>query len=540
MRISLRALLAGWAVVLIAPASAFAQDLRQRIDERIAAAYPNYDKCAAPVASDAEFLRRATLDLNGTIPRAADTRAFLADSSSDKRAKLVDKLIAGPAFARRMEQFFDVMLMERRRDGKVPRAVWEEYLRTSFERNKPYDQLVKEILSADGADPKARGPAKFYLDRDLEPNVVTRDIGRLFLGRNMQCAQCHDSPIVADYKQEHYFGILAYLNRSFLFPNAQVPTAVIGEKAEGEVSFMSVFDKSKAQKATGPKMLNSKAVPEPKFEKGKEYKVAPAANVKPVPNFSRRAQLAGDIIATESFRRNAANRLWAMMMGRGLVQPLEFDHSSNPASHPELLKLLADEFAAHKFDVKWFVRELALSKIYQRSSAAPANLKEAPPDRYLTGILKPLAPEQFAYAMMQATGLTDSERQALGKNDTDAALSAKLAPRAQPFVQMFGSQPGQPEDNFVATLDQTLFLKHGNLVRGFIVVRPGNLLDRIGKLADATAIADELFLSIFTRPATDEEKKDVAELLKDAKDRNGLLSEAIWAMLASEEFRFNH
>jgi hypothetical protein len=527
-------------IAVMSASSAIAQDLHQRIDQQIAAGYPGYEKSAAKSASDAEFFRRATLDLNGTIPRAVETRAFLADNDSAKRAKLIDKLIASPAFARRMQQFFNVMLMERRADAKVPRAAWDEFLLSSFAQNKPYDQLVNTILSADGADPKDRGPAKFYLDRGFEPNIVTRDIGRLFLGRNMQCAQCHDSPIVDDYKQEHYFGIMAYFNRSFLFPNAQAPAAVIAEKAEGEVSFTSVFDKSKAQKSTGPKMPGGKSAAEPRFDKGKEYKVAPAANVKPVPNFSRRARLAADVVASESFRRTAANRLWAMMMGRGLVQPLDFDHSNNPPSHPELLKLLADEFAAHKFDVKWFVKELALSKTYQLSSELPSHVKDAPPDRYLCANLKPLTPEQFAYAMMQATGLTDSERQSLGKNDSDAALNAKLAPRVPPFVQMFGSQPGQPEDAFLATVDQTLFVKHGNLIRSFIVLRAGNLLDRIVKLTDAGAIADELFLSILTRPATDEEKHDIAAFLNDAKDRSAVLSETIWAMTASAEFRFNH
>src|SRR5207249_636694 len=123
-------------------------------------------------------LRRAYLDLNGTIPTAAEAKAFLEDTSPDKRAKLIDRLLASPAYARRMAQFFDVVLMERRREAKVPQAAWEEYLRSSFAANKPYDALAREILSADGADTKNRGPAKFYLDRDLEPNLVTRDIGR--------------------------------------------------------------------------------------------------------------------------------------------------------------------------------------------------------------------------------------------------------------------------------------------------------------------------------------------------------------------------
>jgi hypothetical protein len=227
-------------------------------------------------------------------------------------------------------------------------------------------------------------------------------------------------------------------------------------------------------------------------------------------------------------------------MGRGLVQPLDLDHKDNPPSHAELLTLLANELAEHKFDLKWFLKEVALSQTYQRSSETPAALKDPPADRYLVGCLKPLGPEQFGYALLQATGYADAERLALAKNLTDTALNAKLAPQLPTFVRMFGSQPGQAEDSFESRLDQTLFLKHGGTIRGFIAVRAGNLLDRLNKMTDANAIADELFLSIYTRPATDDEKKDIAEVLKDAKDRTAALSEAIWAMLASAEFRFNH
>lgn len=517
-----------------------AQSLPQRIDELIAKAYPNYEKQAAALASDAEFLRRVTLDLNGTLPTGDETRSFLADKDTDKRNKLIDKLLASPAYARRMTWHFDTMLLERRNGNKVARPQWEEFLRTSFEANKPLDQLVKDILSADGVDAKTRGPAKFYLDRDLEPNLVTRDIGRVFLGRNLQCAQCHDSPVIDDYKQEHYYGIQAFLNRSYLFPSDKVATAVIAEKAEGEISFTSVFDKAKAIKSTGPKMPSGKTVAEPKFDKGKEYKVAPAKDVRPVPNFSRREQLANSIVDSPYFARNAANRLWALMMGRGIVHPLDLDHKDNPPSHPELLDLLAKEFIAHKHDIKWLLREIAQSKTYQRSSEIPSQLKDVPSDRYLVAEMKPLSPEQFAYAIMQATGHTDAERLALGKNLNDAALNTRLASQTPTFVRMFGSQPGIPEDSFLATLDQTLFFKHNAAIRTYINVRPGGLIDRVSKITDTNAIADELFLSVFIRPATPDEKKDIAELLKDAKDKNAVLTEAIWAMVASAEFRFNH
>src|SRR5262245_52454477 len=441
--------------------------LSERIDTLIAAGHRDYAKAAAPIAGDDEFLRRVYLDLVGRIPAAGEARAFFANQSPFKRIRVIDALLASPECARRLGQYIDVALMDRRHDAKVPRAAWEEFLRSSFAADKPYDQLIREILSADGADPRARAAAKFFLDRDLDPQVITRDIGRLFLGRNIQCSQCHDHPLYDDYKQDEYYGIQAFFNRTFLFPNAQAPSAVIAEKAEGEMSFTNVFDKAKVQKSTAPRVPGRLPVADPKIEKGKEYIVAPAKDVKPVPVYSRFSRLAAAITAGDNpvFRRTAANRWWAFLMGRGLVHPLDQDHSGNPPSHPALLDLLGDEFAAHKFDVKWLLREIALSQTYQRSSFAAPGAKDIGPAKFAVAPLKPLSPEQFAYALMQATGFTDAERAALGDNLNEASLHARLGPQAGPFLNTFGARPGEPEDKFVATLDQTLFLKHGGSIR---------------------------------------------------------------------------
>jgi hypothetical protein len=529
--------------LLTLPGFAFAADpLHARIDKHIAAGQGDQKKLAAPRAGDEEFCRRVYLDLVGTTPPVAELNNFLADSAKDKRTKLIDKLLASPGYARRMAWHFDVMLMERRNDAKVPRAAWEEYLRAVFAENKPYDAFVRELLSADGADPKTRPAAKFFLDRDFEPHLVTKDIGRVFLGRNMQCAQCHDHPTIDDYKQADYYGIQAYLNRSFMFPNAQVPTAVLAEKAEGDVSFMSVFDKAKKLNSTLPRMPGGKPVEEPKAEKGKEYKVAPAPNVKPVPTYSRRELLAGAVTSAENkaFARNAVNRIWAMMMGRGIVNPVDMDHGNNPPSHPELLNELAAEFVKHKYDLKWLVREIALSDAYQRSSETPAGLDDPPADRYLIAIMKPLGPEQFAYAAMQATGHTDAERAALGAKWTEAQLDARLATRLGPFRSMLGRGGDATADNFSATLDQTLFLKYGAAVRGLLTPRAGNLTDRLNKLTNPDAVAEELFAAVLSRRPTADEKKDVADALKNTTDRGKTMNELVWALVASAEFRFNH
>jgi hypothetical protein len=536
-------LLFTFCLLTFAPWSAFAEaPLHERIDQAIAAAVPDFVHHAAGPASDAEFLRRVYLDLTGTIPTAAEARAFLKDSSPGKRQTLIDRLLASPEYTRHLATVLDVMLMERRRDRYVPHEQWLEYLRSSVAANKPWDQMVREILSSDGADSETRPATKFYLEREAEPNLVTRDISRMFLGTNLQCCQCHDHPRIDDYKQAHYYGLFAFLNRSSLVVDQKLKMAVLSEKADGEVTFQSVFDPAKVTKSTGPRLPEAPAIKEPAIEKGKEYLTPPAAKARAVPRFSRRALL-GPALAradNEQFKRNIVNRLWALMMGRGLVQPLDLDHSANPPSHPELLKLLADDIAARKFDMRGFLRELALSQTYQRSSEQSSPGKEPESTSYTIAFLKPLTPEQLAWSLMQATGLTDAERQSLGKKANEATLYARLSANVAPFVRTFGNPPGQAQE-FDARLDQALFLSNGSTVRGWLSPRTGNLIDRLTRLTNTDALAEELYLSVFTRLPSAEERKDAAEFLTArSKDRLAALQDMAWALLASAEFRFNH
>jgi hypothetical protein len=330
---------------------------------------------AAPIVDDAEFLRRVSLDLIGVPPSVDKLREFLADSSPDKRAAAVDRLLSHPRYARHMAEIFDVMLMERRANQNVSADEWHQYLLKAFRENRPYNELAKEILEADGAEPHPRAAVRFYLDRQADPNLLTRDVGRIFFGRDLQCAQCHDHPLVDDYHQADYHGLLAFFSSgaAFTAPAPDGKTYYV-EKAGTELTFESVFDHEKHR--TGAKLLGYEELQEPALYPDEQYEVKPTDAVRPVPKFSRRAKLAE--LATNgsnsAFNENIANRLWAHMMGRGLVEPVDFHHSSNPPSNPALLKLLGEQFAATGFDLKAFWRELALTQTYQRSIEPPAEL----------------------------------------------------------------------------------------------------------------------------------------------------------------------
>ncbi|MBI3409312.1 MAG: DUF1800 family protein [Planctomycetes bacterium] len=518
--------------------------LHERIDKQIESGAANFDRTAAAAANDAEFLRRLFLDVKGVIPSATEARAFLEDKSLDKRQKVIDRLLASDAYAWHMRDVFDVLLMDRRPEKNVKAAEWREFLQSSFTANKSYDRLVAEILSADGVEPKSRPAARFLLDRNAEPHQLTRDISRLFLGMNLHCCQCHDHPLVDAYKQEFYYGIYAFLSRSFVFTDKANKQAVLVEKGDGDVTFQSVFMKQ-VTKNTGPRLPSGPVLTEPKLDKGQEYVVPYKPGEKPQPKFSRRSHLAGQITGPENprFARAAANRLWSIYFGRGIVDPVEYDHPANPPSHPELLNQLAEDFAARKYDMKAFIREILLSRTYQRSSEAPSADSESDPRTFAVAALRPLSPEQLAWSMMQATGLLDAERKAQGAKVNEAATRTKLAGNVQTFVNLFGSQPGTPTDpsQFEATLDQTLFVSNGNLLRDWLAQRPGSLTHRLAEIKESGSLAEELYLSVLSRLPSADESKEVADFLaRRSSDRSVALQDLAWALLSSAEFRFNH
>ena len=184
-------------------AAADALPLHTRIDRHVATGQVG---SLAVQASDGEFIRRLHLDLTGRIPSSAEARDFIDNKSVDKRLEAINALLASPEYARHMAAVFDVMLMERRADKYVKTPAWRGYLRDAFAANKPWDTLAAEIIGTDGNRTGVpHAAAKFILDREAEPNLVTRDLARKFFGMDLQCAQCHDHPNVDDYYQRDYY-----------------------------------------------------------------------------------------------------------------------------------------------------------------------------------------------------------------------------------------------------------------------------------------------------------------------------------------------
>lgn len=572
LTISSRVLFANILVVAsILPAYLAAAEvpLHKLIDQRIDASLAKQKLTAAAPASDAEFMRRVYLDLTGTIPDSKTARAFIEDADVQKRTKLIDDLLASKNYATHMATVFDVMLMERRPDKYVTTPEWRTFLAESFGSNKPLNVLVAEILGADGVDEKMRPAAKFYLDRAVAKDLLVRDIGRLFLGVDLQCAQCHDHPEIDDYLHQHYHGLSVFVagSKTFKQPDGKF---VLQEVVMREVEFASVFEPDKTNK-TGPRLLDA-LMEVPEVKEGEKYVEKPSRTVRSVPKFSLRKLLSERLPSEETpeFARAMANRLWAMLMGRGIVHPLDMHHSDNPPSHPELLNELATRMSSSKYDVKDFLRELTLSATYQQSSFVPDGIdpETLPADSFAVANMKGLSPEQLFESLLVATRASavleqqidqaleeEAATKATPKPDSETPVTeepnaekiaearrVKRAARVAEFVTMFGSVPGQPEGEFAASLPQALFLANSETLSTWVPARLGNLTEQLTGLDDSTTIADELYLSVLSRMPEDDERILVKEHLEAAgkEDRPKAVAALVWSLLASAEFRLNH
>lgn len=527
--------LGAWLLMLTASSAWSQEPLHVRIDQLIEA---KAGGALAAQASDAEFHRRVYLDLAGRSPSIDETRAFLTDTASDKQERLIDRLLASEDHARRLAQVLHVMLMERLGDHEE----WQKFLRTSVKANKPWDQLVREIVNPDANNEQTRGSALWYSKRlenygqnPVDLPALVRDIGRHFLGVDVQCAQCHDHLFVDDYKQEHYAGLFAFVGHATLRTDLKFP-AVALRPLDKKVDFMSVFVKE--PKSVGPKLPGGEEVAIPVLAENEKFEQPPdpAKGVAGIPKFNTLRILSEQLPRAENslFTRNIANRLWWLMLGRGLVQPLDLHHAGNPPSHPELLDLLSKELAAHQFDMRWLLRELALSKTYQRSSFATVeSLVSAPPESYRLGLEKPLSSEQLLASLRQALG--GPKPLAIPEGDKSwADWQAR-------FDKALANPPREPEVEHSPSVKAALFLMNDSEVLKWLKPEADNLTARLAGMQDAVPLADELYLSVLARPAADDEKQAVAEYLTARMDRReAAVRSLVWSLISSNEFCANH
>jgi len=522
------------------------EPLHVQIDQQIVAAAKD-TPIQAP-AGDAEFLRRVYLDFAGRIPTTDEAKAFLDDRSDQKREKLIDQLLDAPEYPRRMAELFHVMLMERRGENEE----WTKFLQHAFTQNTPWDEIARAIVKPPADEETRRGAAYFMTARLVKEGAMaavdvpalTRDVGRMLAGIDLQCAECHDHLNIEDYKQRDFQGLHVVFENVQTRGDAGFP-AITEKIMKQKKEYASVFVQQQEQ--TGPVVPGGKEIEIVVYEGDEAYLVAPDKKKRTPgqPKFSPLTELATGLASkdNELFCKNIANRLWFVMMGRGLVEPLDLQHTVNPPSHPELLDLLAKQFAEHDFDIKWMLRELAMTQTYQRTSVLPAG--EAPAaETYAVALERRISAEQLFRNVLVATG----ELEAQGKHwnlppaeiDQFVSESEELKALEATFIKVFANPPKEAEIEIAPTVKAALFLMHEKALLKVLQPRAGNLTGRVAQ-AQSDQVADALFLAILSRQPTAEDREDVKQFLANhPDDKPTAITQLAWALLASTEFCVNH
>ena len=496
---------------------------------------------AAP-ASDSVWMRRVWLDLVGRPPTAEETEAFLARTDSSKRQQMVDELLESREHARHLAEVFDVVLMGRpdeKRRKQRRTSGWTAWLEAAFRENRPWNEVVRQVILARPQEPSDRGAQWFVYERRNDHQALAKAAAPALFGIDMQCAQCHDHPIAPEILQAHYWGLVHFFARSRNVETAEGPR--VAESAIGAFSkyadlggenFPSrliFFDGTELEETRPKEDQKEEDRPElyrvPPPEK-KEKAKRPRAEA--IPNFSRRAELAR-IAADESHlaARAFVNRVWALLYGRGLVHPVDRMDSTHPPSHPRLLAWLTRDFIDSGQDVRRLLRALVSTRAYGLDSVPRG---PRPDDAsFACAIEKPLSAEAIYRSMLVASGRWKSDV------EDPSTLAPELARGlAGQFREVF-------RETYSATLRQTLFLSNNPAVDRLLANEPGTRVHALLELENSEAVVVEAFRhSLGRAPVADELAHGTAFLEARAERRQEGVRQLLWALLTSAEFLFNH
>lgn len=471
----------------------------------------------SPVAGDATFIRRVTLDLCGRLPTVEETRTFLADTSSNKRDALVDRLLDSPDHASFFAMRWGTILRNSRLAGADQASyAFHEWLRDQIARNVPYDEFVRGIVAASGEWQDAPAINWYWQMRDDQLHQVTADTAQVFLGLRLQCARCHHHPYER-WSQEDYFGLAGFFTR-------------LGRKSFGQPP--PYYASSKV--TTGEKNPLTGRTPEPKYPDG-EYTTFE-------PEDDPRHGLVDWMAQPDNpyFARALVNRMWGHFFARGLVDEVDDMRATNPPSNPQLLDWMAQDFVAHGFDVKRVIRTIVTSRTYQLSSVPTEHNED---DR-----------QNFAryYARrLYAEVLLDGVDQACGTRTNFSGVSGSARAVDLPhegFGSYFLDTFDRPrrvsgcecERSSGATLAQVLLLANSDEIENKVAAGDGRAASLAGEGTTTQAAIEDLYLAAFSRLPTDEELGTTTEYVEGAENRRAAIEDVLWTLLNTREFEFNH
>lgn len=508
------------------------------IDEFVFANLKDLGIPPSAVCDDATFLRRVTLDIAGRLPTDQETTEFLASPAEDRRGQTIDTLLKSPDYADYFANKWTTLL-KNRRDGNsdiTSNFAFHAWVRDSLLTNRPYDQIVRELLAATGT--VMGNPAVAWYKRVKEPKQQIEDVAQLFLGVRMQCAQCHHHPFER-WSQDDYYGLVAFFSRV-----GRKPSAVRGEDMIFHNRGVAGAENPRSGKTIPPQVLSG-----PGTSEGLIGEIKPGQDP--------RLQLADWMQAQDNpfFAKAVVNRYWKHFFHRGLIEPEDDIRDTNPPTNPELLAALETHFIDSGFDLKELVRVITRSKAYQLSSM-PNEHNLVDHQNYSRFYPKRLQAEVLLDAIDDLTAAQTSFAN-LPLGTRAVALPDNSYNRASPFLKVFG----RPENESVcecervqsASLAQSLHLLNATDIKAKLATAGGRA-DRLAKSKELTPAeqVEELYKIAFSRSPSAKELATATEYLSEPRiDAAGKpvdatqtkrenLQDLLWALMSTKEFLFNH
>ena len=484
------------------------------VDELVGAKLNKLRILPSDLCTDEEFLRRVTIDITGTLPTEEEYLAFMADAATDKRAKLIDKLLERKEFSEIWAMKWAELLMIKTTNQVSTKSafLYASWLTDKIANNVPLDQMVQELLSASGGTFKS--PATNYYQIETDTLKTAENVAQVFMGIRTQCAQCHNHPFDR-WTMDDYYSFAAFFSQ-------------IGRKGSEDYREIIVFNSGGGEVAhpVGGRQMK------PKFLGGVEPDLA---------GKDRREALAQWLTSTDNpyFATSVANRVWAHFFGKGIVEPVDDIRVSNPASNPELFKRLGDKLVEYKYDFKALVRDICNSHAYQRSTVR--NESNATDERnFAHGNVRRIPAEQMLDCISQVTGARDKFA---GLPVGARAVQIANGATSNYFLTTFGRAPRDTvcacEAKTEPTLSQALHMLNGSTIQGKI--QQGGVIQKL--LADGKSpqqAIESIYIRALSRKPTPEEMDRLMVVVSQAANPQQGLEDVFWAVLNSREFVFNH
>ncbi len=466
------------------------------------------------LCSDEEFLRRASLDIAGVLPTVEEYQRFMSDADPNKRDKLVDDLLSRKEFVELWVMKWAELLQIRTNQQISYKSMLRYYnwLQDRIAGNVPIDQMIRELLSANGGT--FSNAATNYYQNETDTLKVSENVAQVFMGMRIQCTQCHNHPFDR-WTMDDYYSFAAFFSQ-------------IGRKAAEDPREVVIFNSGSGD----VKHLVDGRVMQPKFLGGD----APDVQGK-----DRRAVLAGWLASKDNpfFARNLANIVWAHFFGRGIIDPVDDVRVSNPAVNPELLDALGSKFTDYKYDFRKLVRDICTSRAYQLDTVTnPTNADDT--RNFSHAVLRRIRSEVMLDAISR---IADTKDKFPGLPVGARAVQIADGNTSTYFLTSFGRATRETvcscEVVTEPNLSQALHLLNGDTVNAKI--QEGKLVER--RLAEGRTppqILEEMYVRCLCRKPTEQEVAALTGLLAEQKDPKSALEDVFWALLNSSEFLFNH